>query len=163
MTEKDFIGLPLTNSLFVPHWVHTKLTVAVILSLLLLLPALAHAKGIMCEVGLWGEEDKQRTGWRDEKKREWLSAVAPCRSQTLFPVSLEKGQGCHYKTQASHSSALEEALYVMGSHPCYIFHLNYNVKTVSFTLHQFHCNLSLLKDCTQRETLTARFEGGGCN
>lgn len=55
--------------------VHTKLTVAVILSLILLLPALAHAEGIMCEVGLCGEEDKQRTGWRDEKKRERLSAM----------------------------------------------------------------------------------------
>lgn len=52
--------LPLTNSIFVSRWVLTKLTVAVILSLLLLLPALVHAEGIMCEVGLCGEEAADR-------------------------------------------------------------------------------------------------------
>lgn len=33
-------------------WIHTKLTVTVIFSLLLLLSALAHAEGVMCEVRL---------------------------------------------------------------------------------------------------------------
>lgn len=80
--------LPLTNCIFVSQWVHTKLAVAVILSLLLLLPAFAHAESIMCEVGLCREEDKQRPGRRYEKKRKCLSC--PKQSQTLILVSLEK-------------------------------------------------------------------------
>jgi len=65
-------------------WVRTELTVAVILSLLLLLPALAHAEGVVCEVGVCGEEDKQTTGWRDEKKRGTVGC------QTLIPASREE-------------------------------------------------------------------------
>lgn len=55
---KLIIHLNLLNG--VSHWIHTKLTVAVILSLVLLPPALSHAEGIMCEVGLC-RDDEQNT------------------------------------------------------------------------------------------------------
>lgn len=154
----NFVRLPLTNSIFVSHGTLTKLAVAVILPLLLLLPALAYAEGIMCEVGLCGEEEgKQRTGWRDEKKR-----VTVCHSGVIRG----KGQGCDYKTQASHSSAWDwgEVVCVTGSQPCYILHLNYGVRAFSLALQiGFLIVCRSQKDCTQRETLTARFEGRGCN
>lgn len=119
-----FVCLLWTKSIFVFHWVHTKLTVAVILSLLLLLPALTQAEGIMCEVRLCGEEGKQRTGRRDEKKRERLSAV-PVRSQTLIPASLERTRlSLQNPGVAFLSRGLEEVVYTMGSHQCYIFYLN---------------------------------------
>lgn len=96
--------LYLWQTIFVSQWVHTKLTVAIILSLLFLLPAFAHAEGIMCEVGLCREKDKQRIGWRDGKKKKWLSAMPRTEPDSHSSV-IRKGQGCHYKTQASHSSA----------------------------------------------------------
>lgn len=72
LKDRPILPLPHVHSKYVSHWIPTKLTVTVILSLLLLLPALAHAEGVVREVRLCGGGDEQRTGWRDEdeKKRE---------------------------------------------------------------------------------------------
>lgn len=130
-TFKPFIFVcpPWTKSGFVPHWAHTELAVAVMLSLLFLLPALTQAEGIVCEVGLCGEGGKQRTGRRDEKKRERQSAV-PAPSQTLIPASLERMRlSLQNPGVAFLSRGLEEVAYKTGSHQCYSFHLNYTFGT----------------------------------
>lgn len=130
----------LWQTIFVSQWVHTKLTVAIILSLLLLLPAFTHAESIMCEVGLWREEDKKGAGVM--RRRE---SVGVC--QTPIPASLEKNKVAISKPPRYILLYIwqnEVVVCVMGSHPFYIFHLNCNPRSFSLALHQFYYNLSLI-------------------